>query len=178
MVEVGLFDKENQDHIAHAANLLKNNFTCYKDCSFEEVRECMIDEMIMVSASIDGELVGWTGARPQYDGNVWELHPMVVDERFRGIGIGRKLIRSLEDEVRKKGGLTLYCGSDDEGFKTSLSEPGIYENLWDRIKNIENYKNHPYEFYMKCGFSIIGIMPDANGRRKPDIYLGKKIDSK
>ena len=177
MAVVGLFDRNNSEHVRSAGLLLKINFSTYKECYLDEVRECMAEDMILISAVCEGELVGWTGARPHYDGNVWELHPMVVDERYRGKGIGRNLVFALEDEVRKKGGLTLYCGSDDEEFKTSLSEPDIYENLWDKIKNIENYKNHPCEFYMKCGFSIIGIMPDANGRRKPDIYLGKRIDN-
>ncbi len=95
--------------------------------------------------------------------------------KILGRGIGTKLIKALESEINKIGGLTIYCGSDDENLQTSLSEPDIYNNLWDKIKNIENYKNHPYEFYQKCGFQIIGIMPDANGRRKPDIFLGKKI---
>jgi aminoglycoside 6'-N-acetyltransferase I len=30
------------------------------------------------------------------------------------------------------------------------------------------YAGHPYEFYMKIGFSIVGVMPDANGVGKPD----------
>ncbi len=176
MFLVGLFDKKNQSHVEKAGFLLKDNFKCYDDCHEEEVKECMADEMIMISAILDDELVGWTGGRPQYGGNVWELHPMVVDENYRGQGIGRRLVESLEAEVKKRGGLTLYCGSDDEDFKTSLSDPGIYNNLWDKIKNIENYKNHPFEFYQKCGFQIIGVMPDANGRRKPDIILGKRIN--
>lgn len=172
---IGLFDKTNADHIEEAGLMLKRTFSNYEECYEEEVRECMAEDMIMVCAVDDGKLAGWTGARPQYDGNVWELHPMLVDEKYRSRGIGRKLIEVLEAEVRKKGGLTLYCGSDDEDFRTSLSDPDIYTDLWDKIKNVRNYKGHPYEFYIKCGFQIIGIMPDANGRRKPDIYLGKRI---
>jgi aminoglycoside 6'-N-acetyltransferase I len=177
VLKVGIFDKDNERHVEKAGLLLKRNFACYIEDYAKEVRECMAEDMIVISAVIGDELVGWTGGRPQYGGNVWELHPMVVDENFRGQGIGRKLIKVLEDEVRRRGGLTVYCGSDDENFGTSLSEPGIYNGLWDKIKNIRNYKNHPYEFYMKCGFKIIGVMPDANGRRKPDIILGRRIDS-
>jgi len=177
MLKVGVFNKSNKKQIKKAGLLLKQNFACYENDYYKEVIECMADEMIMVSAVMDDELAGWTGARPQYDGNVWELHPMVVDEKYRGRGIGRKLVESLEDEIKKLGGLTIYCGSDDEDFKTSLSEPDIYTGLWDRIKNVENYDRHPYEFYKKCGFQIIGVMPDANGRRRPDIILGKRIDN-
>ncbi|EPU1074472.1 aminoglycoside N-acetyltransferase AAC(6')-Ia, partial [Klebsiella pneumoniae] len=41
---------------------------------------------------------------------------------------------------------------------------------------IKNIKNHPYEFYQKCGYSIVGVIPDANGKRKPDIWMWKKIN--
>lgn len=177
MIQIGLFDKSNASHIAKAGELLKKNFKTYSNSYMQEVVDCMPDKMIMLSAISEEMLVGWTGARPQYNGNVWELHPLVVDENYRGRGIGKKLIEALEKEIRKRGGLTVYCGSDDENFTTSLSDPDIYSNLWDRIKSIENYKDHPYEFYQKCGFKIIGIMPDANGRRKPDIYLGKKVEN-
>lgn len=29
------------------------------------------------------------------------------------------------------------------------------------------------EFYQKMGFAIVGVMPDANGIGKPDIYIAK-----
>jgi aminoglycoside 6'-N-acetyltransferase I len=36
-------------------------------------------------------------------------------------------------------------------------------------------RRHPYEFYQKLGFIIAGVMPDANGRGKPDIFLSKRV---
>ena len=176
MIKIKQFDKSNASNIANAGELLRLNFDAYKTDFIKEVQECMADDMIMLAAMEEDNLVGWVGARPQYDGNVWELHPLVINKKYRGRGIGTKLVKALESEISNMGGLTIYCGSDDEDFQTSLSEFDIYNNLWDKIKNIENYKNHPYEFYQECGFQIIGIMPDANGRRKPDIILGKKIE--
>jgi len=36
-------------------------------------------------------------------------------------------------------------------------------------------KQHPYEFYQKQGFVIIGVMPDANGIGKLDILMTKSV---
>jgi aminoglycoside 6'-N-acetyltransferase I len=58
---------------------------------------------------------------------------------------------------------------------TSLSNVDLYENLWEKIKDIRNYKSHPYEFYQKQGYTITGVVPDANGRGKPDILMSKRI---
>jgi hypothetical protein len=31
--------------------------------------------------------------------------------------------------------------------------------------------------YQKLGFVIVGVMPDANGPGKPDIYMAKRVSS-
>lgn len=123
-----------------------------------------------------GTVLGWIGGIQQYEGNVWELHPLVVKTGYRRQGIGRLLVRDLEQQVKEQGGLTLWVGTDDESGQTSLSGVNLYPNIWEHVLNIQNLHNHPYEFYLKMGFTIVGLMPDANGIGKPDIYLAKRVN--
>ncbi len=111
---------------------------------------------------------------PSYGGNVWELRPLVVCPSVRRRGVGRALVADLEARVRERGGFTLWLGSDDESGMTCLSGVDLYPDVLEHLANIKNLRGHPYEFYQKLGFSIIGVMPDANGPGKPDIYMAKR----
>ena len=144
----------------------------------EEANEWFEDGKIC-RAAIDneGNLLGLIGGILQYDGHVWELHPLAVQPSVQGRGVGRALVEDFESQVRERCGLTITLGSDDEDNMTSLSNIDLYENLWDKVKNIQNLKGHPYEFYQKMGFVITGVVPDANGRGKPDIIMSKRVDN-
>ena len=122
------------------------------------------------------QVLGWIGGLPEYDGHVWELHPMVVHPEYQKQGIGRALVADFEQQVKQRGGLTIRLGSDDEDDMTSLAGRDLYDGLWESIAHIQNLKGHPYEFYQKCGYAIIGVVPDANGRGKPDIIMGKRVE--
>jgi aminoglycoside 6'-N-acetyltransferase I len=143
----------------------------------EEVVEALEPEKLC-RAAVDetGRVLGWVGGIPGYDGNVWELHPLVVALPEQGKGIGHALVRDLEALVAQRGGLTLWLGTDDEDDMTSLAGVDLYKDLPARLANIENRKGHPFEFYHKCGFVVAGVVPDANGRGKPDILMAKRID--
>jgi aminoglycoside 6'-N-acetyltransferase I len=144
--------------------------------ALEEVQEMLESERIC-RAAVDekGNLLGVIGGIPGYDGNVWELHPLAVQHSLQGRGIGRALIADFEEQVRLQGGLTITLGSDDEDGMTSLSNVDLYENLWERIRDIRNLKGHPFAFYQKMGYVITGVVPDANGIGKPDILMAKKV---
>lgn len=138
----------------------------------------MILEKGFARVALDDEgstVLGWIGGLPEYDGNVWELHPLVVHPQHQRQGVGRALVADFETQVQERGGLSIRLGSDDEDDMTSLSGVDLYTNLWDKIANIQNFKQHPYGFYQKLGYSIIGVVPDANGRGKPDIIMGKYV---
>lgn len=137
----------------------------------------MLDEERICRAAVDedGNLLGIIGGIPQYDGHVWELHPLAVQPNLQGQGIGRALVLDFEEQVRLRGGLTITLGTDDEDNMTSLSNIDLYENLWDKVKDIRNLKNHPFEFYQKMGYIITGVVIDANGIGKPDILMSKRV---
>ena len=144
--------------------------------SRKEMQEMLADERICRVAVEEGEnLLGIIGGIPQYDGNVWELHPLAVQPAMQGRGIGHALVEDFEEQVRMRGGLTITLGSDDEDNMTSLSGVDLYENLWEKVQNIRNLKNHPFEFYQKMGYIITGVVIDANGIGKPDILMSKRV---
>lgn len=146
------------------------------DEGLEEVREMLEAERICrVALDEDGNLLGMIGGIPQYDGKVWELHPLAVQPNLQGRGVGRALVVDFEEQVRQRGGLTVMLGTDDEDGMTSLSNVDLYDDLWGKVRDIRNLKGHPYEFYQKMGYVITGVVPDANGIGKPDILMSKRV---
>ena len=173
---------ESEDTKKQAAEILFRTFTeINKDAwpdiesALTEVDECVFEQNICIGIKNGNELAGWVGLREMYP-VTWELHPLAVKKEFQGKGYGKILINELEKIARDKGIIGIFAGSDDETYSTSLSETDITkENIFNEIINIRNKKKHPYEFYQKCGYNIIGIIPNANGDRKPDILLWKDI---
>ena len=156
---------------AHIPDWLKD-----LDAALEEVRASLASERISrIARDQTGEVVGWVGGIPQYDGNAYELHPLAVKPEMQRRGIGRALVNDLETQARQRGAITLYLGADDVFGGTNLFGVDVYPNVLERTAAIRNLRAHPYEFYQKCGFAIAGIIPDANGFGKPDIIMAKRL---
>jgi aminoglycoside 6'-N-acetyltransferase I len=175
-------DPSNTQMIQQAAALLVDGFKehwpgSWPDMSsaMETLRELVIPGNISRAAVDEGGVLGWVGAQSQYHGHVWELHPLVVDPLQQRKGIGRALVNDLEACVAARGGLTILLGSDDEDDMTSLAGVDLYADTWQQIARIRNLRAHPYTFYMKFGFAIVGVVPDANGLGKPDILMAKRV---
>ncbi|MBA2303810.1 MAG: GNAT family N-acetyltransferase [Acidobacteria bacterium] len=133
------------------------------------------DRISRVVLDDSGLVLGWIAGIPIYGSRVWELHPLVVSRSHRRRGIGRALVEDLERLVALRGALTLWAGSDDENNETTLSGADLYPDIPEAIRSIRNVGHHPYEFYLRLGFRIAGVLPDANGRGKPDIFLAKRV---
>jgi aminoglycoside 6'-N-acetyltransferase I len=145
------------------------------DAARSTVRTVISDGLARAALNESNSVLGWIGALPRYRGNVWELHPLVVDPTSRGQGVGRALVLDLEDQVRARGGLTVLLGSDDQTSSTTLSDVDLYDDLPAKLAMAEGSRPHALEFYRKLGYTIIGVVPDASGRGKPDIILGKPV---
>lgn len=182
-MEIKTLSVTDRNSIRQAAQLLVDAFVehwpgawrTFED-GLDEIHEMLVPERIFrVAVDRDDNVLGVIGGIPEYEGKVWELHPLAVQPSMQGRGIGRTLVADFEEQVRLRGGLTITLGTDDEDGMTSLSDADLYENTWEKIRDIRNLKGHPYEFYQKMGYVITGVVPDANGRGKPDIYMSKRV---
>ncbi|GFP38091.1 aminoglycoside 6'-N-acetyltransferase I, partial [Candidatus Hakubella thermalkaliphila] len=113
---------DDEEAIRQAAALLVEGFKEHwpnvwpdMDAALKEAQESLgADRISRVAVDDNGAVLGWIGGIRQYNGNVWEIHPLVVRPDYRGKGIGRALVTDLEDRVRERGGLTIWVGTDDE----------------------------------------------------------------
>jgi aminoglycoside 6'-N-acetyltransferase I len=183
VVQIIDFPSDDTEIIQQTAVMLVEGFKDHwpnawpdTDAALKEVQESFDPSRInRIAIDDNGTVLGWVGAISQYNGNAWELHPLVVQLDHQGKGIGRALVVDLEAQVRKHGGITIYLGTDDEDNMTTLANTDLYPNVVEHIMNIKNLHRHPYEFYQKLGYVIVGVIPDANGYGKPDIIMAKRV---
>lgn len=171
------------DLIEQAADLLREAFRNRTqdwqdlDSTRQEVLASLApDRISRVALDPSGRVLGWIGGIPMYGGLVWELHPIVVARPHRRQGIGRALVEDLERLVAGRGALTLWLGSDDENGETSASGVDLYADVPGTIRDLRKLRGeHPLEFYLRLGFRVTGLLPDANGPGKPDIFFAKRL---
>ena len=178
MATIVTLDPQNRRHRRQAAELLVENFAAWPamEIARAEVSTLLARNRIcLVALNEKNDLVGLVGGLPDYDGNVWELHPLVVKKSEQRKGIGKRLVTAIERAAKARGAVTMMLGTDDEIGATTLSGCDLYEDLWLKVRDIASLKPHPYTFYEKCGYTVIGVVPDANGTGRPDILMAKRL---
>ncbi|SFD27748.1 GNAT family N-acetyltransferase [Clostridium uliginosum] len=169
---------ENKNYIKQCAMLLKTNF---KDFSNIEIAKKAIlnsiddNKISIIAVDEDNKVLGWICGVEEYNAHVWEIQPLVVHKENQGNGIGKLLICKFEKLVALRGGVTIILGTQDEDNSTSLSGKDIYPDIFKQIENIKNLNHHTYEFCLKLGYKIVGVIPDSNGFGKPDILMAKRV---
>ena len=144
----------------------------------EEISDLLAEDAdaSLIAAKDNDQVIGWCGILPEYNGKVFELHPLVVRRDYQRRGVGQKLMERIEQIARERGGLTMYLGADDElpVGETSFANVDLYDNLTKRIEEFDP-GTHQTAFYLKLGYQIVGVLPDANGIGKPDIFMAKRL---
>ena len=146
------------------------------EAALTEVKESFqLGRISRIAVEEPAEVIGWIGGIETYEGNVWELHPLVVRRDRQGEGLGRALVLDLERQVAQRGAHTIFLGTDDENGRTTLGGIDLYPGVLDKLREVRNVRRHPFEFYLRMGFEIVGVVPDANGFGKPDILMAKRV---
>lgn len=98
------------------------------------------------SAWIDDELAG-VGALKALDAHRGEIKSMRVDDRFRGAGVGRALLRHIVDDARRRGMSSLWLETGTtEDFAPAQR---LYESEgFVRCGPFEDYAPDPFSVFM------------------------------
>jgi aminoglycoside 6'-N-acetyltransferase I len=122
-----------------------------------------------------GDVLGWIGCilHPSYAA---ELHPLVVDPRFQRGGVGTRLVRHLEAELRRREVGAVWLGTDDDFGGTNLFGVDLYPEPLRHLPGLAaTAKGHPFTFYRRLGYAVVGVLPDANGPGRHDILMAKRL---
>jgi aminoglycoside 6'-N-acetyltransferase I len=69
----------------------------------------------------------------------------------------------------------MYLGTDDVTGLTSLGGKDLFPGVLGNLAQLRNLEDHPYGFYLREGYEVVGVVPDANGFGRPDIMMAKRI---
>ena len=156
---------------AHAPNWLPSE----TDAKRQVLRATESDRISQVLLSPDATPIGWIGVIPIHHGRIWEIHPLAVSPTKQRQGYGSMLVREVERLASERGVLGLMAGTSDETGATPLYGIDLYQNPFAVLSKLTGAEHHPVTFWRKIGFTIVGVVPDAEGRGKPAISLAKRI---
>jgi aminoglycoside 6'-N-acetyltransferase I len=169
--------------VRQVARLLVDGFREQEPEAFPDMRTALAEvrrsfgsgRLSRVAVEPPGTALGWIGGLRLYRGRTWELHPLVVRRDRQRQGIGRALVRDFERRLARRAATTIFLGTDDVDGRTSVAGIDLYPDVLGHARRIRNLRGHSYEFYQRPGFAVIGVLPDANGRGRPDIFMAKRV---
>jgi aminoglycoside 6'-N-acetyltransferase I len=117
---------ENAPAIEQVAELLVAGFRDTGSASWRSIREALEEvqkslqpgRISRIAVDEQSGVLGWIGGIEEYDGNVWELHPLVVRQDCQRQGVGRTLVADFERQVAERGGHTIWLGTEVMASRT------------------------------------------------------------
>jgi aminoglycoside 6'-N-acetyltransferase I len=119
--------------------------------------------------------LGWIGVTPINHGRIWEIHPLAIAPAEQGKGYGSMLVNEIEWLAQLHGVLGLLVGTSDETGATPLYGVDLYQNPCELLNRLTCAEQHAVTFWRKVGFTVVGVLPDAEGRGRPGITLAKRV---
>jgi aminoglycoside 6'-N-acetyltransferase I len=180
MSEIIDLDTEDSILVEHLANI---TFEAFKENAPDWVPTIDLARNQVIAAGSrgklgrvimeQGEAAGWIGLIKGK--RVWEIHPIAIAIQSQYCGLGHLLVEDVARIAKSAGALTLFAGTSDEVGTTNLFGVDLYVDPGQAIVNIKATGRNPFEFWENAGFTVVGLMPDAEGVGKPAIQLARRL---
>ena len=83
-------------------------------------------------------------------------------------------MHEIDRIAAEAGALTMVLGTRDTTAATSLANVDLYDDLLGRLARIEPH-DHAVAFWLRVGYRIVGVVPDAEGPGMPSITLARRL---
>lgn len=133
------------------------------------------EALSFVALNLAGEVCGLAAAAPHRSSAVLRVYPLVVDPPFQRRGVGRALIRTLEAAAESRGVSTLLIALEDEAGLTSLSGRSLFPDPLAPMTRFVPPASHPATFLKRLGFALTGVIPEAAGPGRPELWFAKTL---
>lgn len=174
-------EENDADRIDQLAHVLLESFARFSpdwlptlEDAIEEVTESFEPgRLSRVLVNEADDVLGWIGAFE--DEHAWEIHPIVVAPDQRRHGFGAMLVADILALARDAGASVVWAGTSDETGATSLSSADLYSDPLGAMAGLTAAPDHPVHFWRAQGFTLVGVLPDNEGRGKPGIQFAKAV---
>jgi aminoglycoside 6'-N-acetyltransferase I len=182
-VDVAAFDPADEVRLAEAASVLFR--AAARVSSVFPAPEAALGELLeltrragsftFVALNLNSEVCGLVAASPRAASAVLEVYPLAVDPPFQRRGVGRALLRALESAALRRGFTTLLLAVDDEIGQTSLAGRTLFPDPLAPMTRFIPPASHPSAFLKRLGFALTGVIPEAAGPGRPQLWFAKSI---
>ncbi len=179
--EICLDDAANMNVLAQfstdAAKQNSSKWLSTKSDAMKELRQCVIPSNYSRMATKNNRPVGWISSFP-INKLVWEIHPLLIDPDNHGEGIGTHLVKEVEQTLRARGVQTIQVSTTDATNATNLSEKDLYIDPLGELQRLDVRDatiGHAFKFWVRSGYKVVGVIPDAEGIGIPSICLAKRL---
>lgn len=167
--------------IAEVRELMRRVFTwgTFEDAAKADsvIQASFRDEAVSRIARAGGRIIGLSFAS-LFPGESIFVHWLGVDPDVQRSGVGTALLDDAERIGRAAGAACLALSTGDDHphrAVTTLGRRDIWSDPLGALRDVQTLERHPLDFYTRLGFTVCGVIPDANGPGKPEIYLARPI---
>lgn len=176
---VDVLGQEDAALLRGVADLLVASFpTIYGDDitqALADVVQFAPEDRSLIARDSDGVPIGWLRVEHFRGQASAEIKLIAVAPDRRRQGIGRTLVMAAEERMRGAGCVTMLATAGDTRGRTSLYGLDVTEDAPGLLADFHCHADHPAGFFLRVGYRLVGILPDAYGPGKHDLTLARRI---
>jgi aminoglycoside 6'-N-acetyltransferase I len=106
----------------------------------------------------------------------WEAGALAAPQWLPTLDDAREEVddAAAKGQVATRGAAVLVLSTADATQATSLSGADIYADPIAALGSLTYRKEHPARFWQRIGYSLVGVVPDAEGPGIPSIMLARR----